>query len=419
MSVFDKLQPGSYKGIPFLVSVEKTEEGPKIAVHEYVNSKRRFVENLGELPPIFTVTIIIHGEDMFGRRDALRSMLSDGKPGVLVLPVAGSTMVKNGRYTISTADTKVGQVVFAVTFYADQGAVFPTQIEPTKSSTGAIGDSARDVAKKAVEKLVTVPSTGPSQEALTDKIGGIGGAMQSAFATINGLEQDITDITASVNSLVNDAAELSRFPELLSDRIDTAFRTMRGVGANIDSLLSLTVFGLNDPEISPITVDRRTRALSNKTLNESIRVQSIVAAYEQAAANIYNNDTELASVIDSLESAFADVVTNSVDLLNTDLGDDQTIRVSEFAGSIENASDDVSLYDAVNDVRTSALSVLSESDGATFRVATRDLPITGVGLLSYQLYGNLDNMQALAVLNFADHNVSHISGDASVFEIGQ
>jgi hypothetical protein len=417
MSVFDKLQPASYKGIPFLARTEETEEGPKIAVHEYVNSKRRFVENLGELPPIFNVEIIIHGDDMIGRRDALRSKLNDGQAGVLVLPVVGSVTVKNGSFTSRTSDQRVGEVIFRVTFYAEDGAAFPTQVEPTTSSTGRIGDSARDVLKATISKKVSVPETGPSQEVLTEKISETGSAMEAAFSSISGLEQDITDITASVNSMINDAAELARFPELLSDRIDTAFRTLRGVGANIESLISLAAFGLDDPEIDAITPDRAARAASNKNINEAVRVQAIVAAYEQAAGQDFSNDTQLSSIVDSLESAFEDVLTNSADILNTDLGDDQTIRVSQFDTSIENASDDVSLFDAVNDVRTSALAVLSESEGANFKVAVRDVPLTGVALLSYQLYGHLDNTASLGILNFPDHNLSHISGDASVFEV--
>lgn len=79
-----KLLPGSFRGVPFSVLTESISEGgPRIVLHEYPNSKRRYVENLGSIPFKFRLEVVIQGEDWRERSNQLLQALNQEGPGRL------------------------------------------------------------------------------------------------------------------------------------------------------------------------------------------------------------------------------------------------------------------------------------------------------------------------------------------------
>ena len=113
--IAEKLQPATFRDVPFLVPGESNVEGRKVAVHEFVNSDRRFIEDLGAAPSKFRVTAIVHGTTAIQDRDALRAALSLPGIGVLVHPSYGrQEVVVEGTYEVSSSDLRLGEFQFNI-----------------------------------------------------------------------------------------------------------------------------------------------------------------------------------------------------------------------------------------------------------------------------------------------------------------
>ena len=69
MTILENLNVASFRGARFLIKSHSTSGGRKTVNHEYPNSDRRFVEDLGELQETFSIQGIIHGDNYSLDRD--------------------------------------------------------------------------------------------------------------------------------------------------------------------------------------------------------------------------------------------------------------------------------------------------------------------------------------------------------------
>ena len=109
MSVLEQLQPASFRGIPFLVNAETKTGGKKTVTHEYVGSDKRFTEELGLLPPSFSIEAVIHGNEAISTRLLLEDALDEPGLGILVHPVYGAIEVKSTIYSVNSNQTKTSK----------------------------------------------------------------------------------------------------------------------------------------------------------------------------------------------------------------------------------------------------------------------------------------------------------------------
>jgi len=83
----------SFRNVPFLVESESSKHGHKIAIHDYVNSNKRFVEQLGLVPSEFSIVGYVNTTEQQGnardRRDALIDALNQTGSGILSHPYFG------------------------------------------------------------------------------------------------------------------------------------------------------------------------------------------------------------------------------------------------------------------------------------------------------------------------------------------
>jgi prophage DNA circulation protein len=87
---WQQLQPGSWRGVGFVLDSGQTAAGRRIALHEYPYRDDAWAEDLGKLPPRFIVQAFLVGDDVYQQRDRMLRVVEQAGSGTLVHPTLGS-----------------------------------------------------------------------------------------------------------------------------------------------------------------------------------------------------------------------------------------------------------------------------------------------------------------------------------------
>ena len=112
LTIWENYQTASFRDVAFILNNEETHDGRKTVSHEFVNSDRRFVEDLGRMPTVFRIEGFVHGVPGFSERDALKQALNKKGVGRLIHPVYGSVDVVAESYTVASTMKSAGRFNF-------------------------------------------------------------------------------------------------------------------------------------------------------------------------------------------------------------------------------------------------------------------------------------------------------------------
>lgn len=120
------LAPASFRGAAFLCPKDTAQEGRNVIEHKYPDSNRRYAEDNGYCPPEFTLTCVLHGNDVLSKFKSLRAALNRPGPGTLRHPWYGSQLCAvKGPWKVTREDTDLGVLTLEVTFLVTGNAIFP------------------------------------------------------------------------------------------------------------------------------------------------------------------------------------------------------------------------------------------------------------------------------------------------------
>ena len=393
-----RLSQASIDGVVFGVrSEDMPSGGRKVALHDFPNSDQRFVEDLGEIPPRFTIPAFVHGIDWIERAQALENVLRKPGPKRLVMPTFGSFTVWALPYSKSAKQTSVGEIEFSLEFATSRAVAGILESRPTSEIVFANGDTARQSIGDSFAKLYSSP---PGSVGFSSALSDISSAVNSAFSSVSTLmaADSLTDLTFAVRDVLGNAGVL------LDDPINLALEFF-GVDDNAPGIWQIISEGLNSLDavssllsfaqqfgnnlaliqtdidsgatVSPVadislwpatTQDRIDRNLARTTMVDSNRMGALVAAYEQAANADYSTTDQVQEVRVSLEDAFAEMMRVDAQDVNTVMAD-PAVRY------------------AMDQVRISALSVLDQKAQSAWLISqiTRVAGISASNL-AYLLY---------------------------------
>jgi prophage DNA circulation protein len=89
----EQLQPGSWRGVGFVMDATPTKAGRRVAVHEYPYRDTVWPEDLGKLPRHYQVAAFLVGDDCYQQKKAMIAACEKAGPGTLVHPILGSLQV--------------------------------------------------------------------------------------------------------------------------------------------------------------------------------------------------------------------------------------------------------------------------------------------------------------------------------------
>ena len=393
MSVLDELYPASFRGVPFLIRTTSTSGGRKIVVHEYPNTNRRYVEDLGKQDRIFSITGITSSPFYLENRNALQQALEQPGIGILVHPFFGIVNVTADPYTLSEDDSELGIATFSMTFRVSDENIFPAYIE---KSLDLINDLTDGAASKVISEITTGFSVSPVYpNNFTESLSNLGDITKSFSGltnSVNASEDAKNDYNAKVSAFAENKVPNINSPASLGSNLVDLFDTANDLGTieaerfNINKYFFGYIF--DETHINPLTSQRIERMKNTELLASAMNMVALSYAYKSAVTMTYVTDQDIDIVTKYLEGQYQYFVNNN------------------------NFSTDA--MDALNSLRSEVRRFFKDERLNVYNITTittKEIPLT---ILVYNYYGNVDNAEDLMFFNEI-LDPSHVVGELDIF----
>lgn len=393
-----RLGQASWRGIVFSVRSEDLPTGGrKTALHDFPNSDQRFVEDLGEIPPRFTITAFVHGLDWLERAQALENALREPGPGRLVMPTFGAYTVWSLPYSKRASQTSVGEIEFTLEFATSRAVAGIIESAPVPELVFAAGDTARGSIADAFASLFESPGDSVGFGAALYDISSAANGVATSVSNLLGAES-LSELTSAIRDVIGNAGPLLQDPIQLALEFfgveDAAPGLWQIISEGLDSLSSVgilldfanqfgnnlalirtdidsgaTVAPVSDISLWPATTPARIdRNQARSVIVESNRLGALVSAYEQAANADYQTTDQVQTIRTDLEDTFAEMMRVDAQEVNS-VPANRNVRA------------------AMDEVRIRALSVLDQKAQSAWLISqiSRVSGISSPGL-AYLLY---------------------------------
>jgi prophage DNA circulation protein len=300
MSWRDELQPGSFRGVPFLIDGSEAEFGRRIALHEYPLRDTPYGEDLGRRGRQFSIECLVLGPDYMAARDNLIQALEAPGAGTLVHPYLGTRRVVVAQPASVYESTREGGLARFRIPFAEAGE----KLEPE-----ATADTAAQVQDQADATSTVLANSFASQwnvEGTPQWVSDAGsGYLTQLTDQLKALRDSIPGLPDSVTAF---NAQLQAFSDGLSSLIRTPFN----LGANVLDLVlglgtiaqqpinalglyrNLFDFGSDQAPVAGTTPARKQQATNLTALQGLVRGAAIAQA--AAAASKVPAQTQPAKV---------------------------------------------------------------------------------------------------------------------------
>lgn len=390
MSLIEKLHPASFRNVGFLVSTESVSRGKKTVMHEYPNSNDRYVEELGKLPPTFSITAIVHGSDAINQRLRLENVLEEPGLGLLVHPIYGRLNVKSLNFSVSSSQTEVGQFTFEIEFAQSRENITPEPTAPTNSAISNLAADAREKADAALESVYTPPSNPSVFNSFVD-------TFQNVMDSVNDEIKKVVDLSTTgaatfdrvYRTITRNISSVVVSAQTLRDNVTLFYDAALDAPVFVDQLESawnnLLDYPLTIATSSATTPDQQQREQNNTAIVEHLRLTALANSYESKVYKDYTTDDNLTAARAQLNESYNSQLKSEnetiaeVNLIS--LANDQELR-SSFAT-----------------LRTNARRVFEEKEKAVFRVVNITPGRSSMALTSYRYYGSIELLDQLIELN--------------------
>jgi prophage DNA circulation protein len=233
-SWFQQLQPGSWRGVGFVLDAGDTAAGRRVAIHEYPYRDDAWAEDLGKLPRRFTIQAFMVGDDCYAQRDAMLKACEQSGAGTLVHPTLGSIQCvllefscadrrERGRVVeLQFAFILAGAVLYPATAIATGQNVLAAAGALNLASASDLGSTLQSIGNVANEVTSTVShyagiATGivgdatrifNSVRGLTGFYGRYATGSRSVLQDANATIQGVLGAATTARTLVNNTAAL-------------------------------------------------------------------------------------------------------------------------------------------------------------------------------------------------------------------
>ena len=397
----DKLHRAKFKEDEFLVNSTSISGGRKTVIHEYPNSNRQTIEDLGESPRSYKLTAIITGSDLtvdgddyFQKRNRLLNKLEEEGAGTLVHPFYGVIPNVVARvYTINENMTTLGVATIDISFDVSSNVAIPVSAGVSTSQLGSVKNSC-DVALTANitdNWVVSTAAIGSFEEA-KEKLAGFSESFEGATKFLNNATDSANELTSLISDFNVVLGTLAQDPVELADSISNLFSTAdsasQSLDASVEAMASLYDFGDDDPETIDANTSSSIERLQNKNvMNNTIKAYALIYNYLNVPQKDFVTKDEIDSELDGLETQFESII--DADGIDDDSRD---ALVNMKTASLE----------YIEDVRVDTRRIID--------VRTETLPMRAI---AYQYYGDSTEEDNLSLIN-DDPNISFISGTIGV-----
>lgn len=390
MALRDELLQASFRGVQFLVDSSSIAGGRKTSTHEYPNSDKRFVEDLGLLNKTFTMQATITGANYKLRRDALIQALETNGPGILIHPFFGVQNVVAKPYTLEERMTELGEARFTLVFENAQEAILPKNVTGTISNIFASVNQAIALVKTLITQGLQITTADNYLDALSktnDFIGTTAVLTNEYLSDIDGFNTFAKDL----RSFADNSSSILTQSSVLADNIASTFTSLDDAMSTPTDAKNIFqdqfTYGDNDITINLKDSKSIEKERNRAILNGSIQTLALLMNYRNVVQINYKTVNEIDEERNILDEQFDKIISNEA----------------------INRSDTSALITARNQVRQ----FFDNAALQAFRIETFETKRTTITELTYRLYGNIDNTQDLINLNGL-RDIQNVEGELEI-----
>lgn len=404
MSYLDSLFLSSFRNVSFYWDLESLESGIKHVIHEYPDSDRQFVEQLGKIPPTFTFNAFLFEPDLKTKRIALENVLSLAGIGKLIHPVYGEIDVVPLEFSASSSQTEVGRAGYNLKFARTEAAT-PEPIEYTQTAVKRAALQTRgDIDANLVENWEIPVDAYQKQQAAGKLVGlwnqlksGINSVVSPIEAAASEFNKTVRALTFAPYALLQDAAKLKDSFRLIFDSALAVVSTPQSLKNVWDSLL--------EGDFLPPEVLKSQFASNNYrsqiNLDEHFKLHCLTNAYEAAAFSDFLTDEDLQNTKDFLNENYTKALLDIVFVLKTynveSIIEGNTVLQASF-----------------NNLRSLARTIFEQKETNLYQILEIEAPQrTSLALIVYNYYNNLDLLDKIDELN-PEINPANFTGKIKV-----
>ncbi|MEO6217767.1 MAG: DNA circularization N-terminal domain-containing protein [Sphingomonas sp.] len=381
-------QKGSFRGVAFVTEQHEQSGGRRLVSHEFPQSEKPVLEDLGKKAGRFTLSCHIIGDGYMARADALSDALDAPGVGTLIHPWKGSMQVGVDNYSRTDSTTDGGIAIFSIDFLESGLPAVPQPANDTSANATAAANDAADAAPDQFAARFSVDGATAfvesaaaqlvSSAALVTSIQG--GLLGGAGPALRAFQQGI-GVLGGAGVLVRQALDLGLATVGL-------VQTLSVLGAN--PLARISAFGvLMDwgSDLPAVSGDTPARQLQSDNQAAFVQLVNLAASSELVRA-------VAGTRFDSYQDAVAtrDRAADRLDALalrQADAGDD----------------DGAAAYD---DLRLALVRDVSARGGTLARLQTYTPATTEPALvIAHRLYGNPATVEADAAEIVARNRIAH------------
>ncbi|HVL74710.1 MAG TPA: DNA circularization N-terminal domain-containing protein [Noviherbaspirillum sp.] len=381
----DKLQPASFRGVPFEVESDDATFGRRVQVHEYPHRDQPYVEDLGRAAREMNITAFLVGPDYMDKRDRLLAAIEEAGPGTLIHPWYGERKVCiREPASVSHSTRNGGMCVISLAFVEAGELAFPeardshgaqSLIAADALQAAAIDDFAESFSVDQMPAFVT-------SDALSVFGGGLGN-IESALGSARGLlANPLGSLQSRLPGLIGDSAGLAGSVFGMFRRGDSVLTAARGLfgGAGVYSMNRDAVRAL-------LGLSQRFQAPARPASLSPSRQRSIE---NERAANALMSRAMLVQAAGMTATMPLPVYDDAVEIRK------------QFNGALDveslTASDEV--YTALQDLRAKVHADITNRLASSARLQTiRPKGVTPALVLAYDHYGDVRREQELVEAN--------------------
>ena len=405
MTQLAELQRASFRGAAFLIGDVSTEGGRKQVVHEFPNSNRREIDDLGLLNKIYDISALVTSSDA---RDTLIRALDKQGRGELVHPMFGTVSVSSQPYIISESTRDLGVIRFQMSFLRSEEQLFPVA---SSAQQKAIGDKSAGILSSVndevastfkVKGITNFDSAKAKLLAVADVLTGQSISTAVDQGAISLFSKAVAIYTGGLNSSIFD-------PKTLALTFTSMFTEFGLLSQDAQTMLNLTIglidFGDND-NLVPATTQARTQRENNRQLvNSATRFNAMAQSYDHAV-NIGFQPSDIVEATGSLANAGFQTA--------DDLEKTEQLLEEKYQALINDNNLSDELNDQLTDLRADVHEFMQEQTEAAIKIAIiTDVKEQPMSILTYNYYGSTDNAEALVALN-ETVNVPFVSGTLKI-----
>lgn len=241
MSWFDQLQQASFRGVPFGVLAADGKFGRRVAVHQYPNRDKPYVEDLGRSTRRITLagflvenSLVYGGGGVLAQRDAMVAAAETAGQGTLVHPTLGELQVSvpDGGLTVSEKWDQGRYFEIGFTFIESGERLFPTASQVTPNALGSLANSLDlSAGLDFISHMLNAVNLGQGVVRGVLSLGS--SVVGTVYSTVGGFIRSVAAVAQDATGLFNLASMLTgqNFGRFVNGSVSSAFNGIR-VNAN-------------------------------------------------------------------------------------------------------------------------------------------------------------------------------------------